>query len=268
MNLTDNLNILRDKHENDFKKIDMSLIERDNKQYVKLDLHAPKLGQGTYLFCLKDNTTEVEVFDWAENLIVYHYDVRRLNSALDDMKSNFRIQYKVISGKDIDEYSFIYRWDYRSVDIVLSLKSLSNLHKYLKTNPDLSELTQYNNLGDFISNYMSSDYIRNILEVNFNDKNIYDAMASHQLDKEMAIDKIKRVESKHGIVSLSSVIVSRALQILSKVNWVVDFESLDVSITFEEGCIFSTKDNTFIRDKAILDGILKLYKPDLKDIFE
>jgi hypothetical protein len=268
MDLHNTLDILRDKYEDYFKRIELDNRLTDNTNYAVLQLVDSHSKKSTYLFRLSEQTTESDISEWTEKVIGYYLDVRKLNNLLRDSMTDFRIKYKVESFEDMQEFSILSKWDYRSVEVALSIPSLELLHKELDYDSEFCNNAHYDGLGDFIKRYLTEDSVVNALEIRFKGDNIYDIMADHQLDKRTAIEKIKNIENKSGVVTLSSVIVSNSLQILCKTNWIVDFDEMDINVTFEENCLFSTKDNKFIRDKEILDGLLKLYKPNLNDIFE
>lgn len=128
------------------------------------------------------------------------------------------------------------------------------------------EYAGYKNLAEFVSKFIESDYILKLLDISFNSNNILLVMEENQLNKEELLNKLKST-SHTGIVTARTVLVSKNLGVLCRINWVIDFNSIDLKVAFDENRIFSTRDMKFIMDKEILDGMLKLYKPNISDIF-
>lgn len=266
----------------DFKKTFENLLDQYDNKFKTLELTVETKGSDTFavykavdiygiknksMFRVNDATTEDDIIKWVDKLVRYTLNVMKLNNWIDDLHSKFKVNYRFVISKNTLENSIVYAWDYNSVLIALSDDSLESLDKNIESLKDIAEYKGYESFADFVKKYLEKDYIKSLLGINFKENNIYYILEEHQLKKNDVIQKIHKLPKKSGILSVHSVLASSTFEILCRINWIINFDNVDINLSFDENQIFSTKDMAFTRDPSIIDGLLKLYKPAISDIF-
>lgn len=213
--------------------------------------------------------TAEQINDWVKDIVDNIRVVQRLNKILEKHNGEFDIQYQYILNQFTIKNSIITDWSYNSIKIALSWNSLKLLKRNIETiEENTDKILKYSSLGEFISLYFENDFIGNLIEVDFEYDSVYSNIEAHQLSKEAILNKIKALENKSGVVHVSSTLASKALGLLCKIDWQIDFDNIELDIKFDENKIYSTRDKKFIRDSDILNGLLKLYKPNINNIFD
>ena len=173
-------------------------------------------------------------------------------------------------NKETLKKSYVYDWDYNGIVIALSINSVELLNNSI--DDLLNDVVTYNSFKSFIENYLTNDKIVSSIGIEFAsnsvDNNIYDILGYRSESRNSILSTIRNYKNKTGKIKLKSSILSESLGILAKVVWEVDFSNMDLKIYFDENKIFYTEYMDFIRDPEILNGLLKIYKPNLTDIFE
>lgn len=258
---------LLETYEGRFKSLELDIEHRDGGDYVvykSVDTYGIK---NKSVYKIQEGTTESDIEQWVDTITRNTFNVMRLNNFLDSRNKAFKVNYRYVINKQSKAASYVYAWDYNSIQICLSDKSLHLLDKNVYTLEVIEDYSGYESFAEFISKYLADDYIVNLLGITFESDSIYNVLTTGQYTKKEILDRIHNLRNKSGILGVSSTLISQTLQIICKINWMVNFDTVDISLSFEENKIFSTKDMDFIRDSAILDGLLKLYKPDINDIF-
>lgn len=216
-----------------------------------------------------EGQSKENVSAWIKDIIDSIKVVQRLNKILDDNRGEFNIQYRFLLSKATIKYSIIKSWSYNSVEVALSLDSIKLLRKNIETiEENTDKIIKYSGLGEFIELYFKDDFIGNLIELDFEYDNVYSNLEAHQMSKDALIEKISALEDKKGIVHLTSTLASKALGLLCKFDWLIDFNNVELEIKFDENKVYSTRDKKFIHDSDILNGLLKLYRPNISDIFK
>lgn len=218
-------------------------------------------------YVISDTSTEKEIDSWVCKIVNSINNIRRLNE-----KSNgeYAIKYAYVINKETLKKSYVYDWDYNGIVIALSINSIELLNNSI--DELLSEVETYDSFKSFIENYIAKDKVVSSIGIEFNsksvDNNIYDILGYKAESRNSILSTIRNYKNKTGKIKLKSSILSESLGILAKVVWEVDFSNMDIKIYFDENKIFYTEYMDFIRDPEILNGLLKIYKPNLTDIFE
>ena len=265
LNINEILDRLTDAYESKFKQLILNLEEKNGINYIvckTVDTYGIK---NKSMFKVSDSTTEEDITSWLGKIARNTFNVMKLNNWLSDLGYNF-VTYRYIISRNTIDYSIVYAWDYNSVTIALSNSSLEALDKVINSLNDI-KYTGCTTFKEFIEDYLKNDYIKKLLGISFKVNDTYTILDEHQLKKNDVINKIHKIEKKPEILTVSSVLASNTFEIVCKINWVVNFDEVGIDISFEENQIFSTRDKEFIRDPLILDGLLKLYKPAINDIF-
>ena len=216
-----------------------------------------------------EDKTYDEVYAWINKIVKHIKNVQKLNNSLEDHEGDFKVEYRCIINEETAKNSIISDWGYGYATIALSLDSLELLNKNISMlEEETDRFISYNSLNEFIADYFDGDPLVSALEIKFEHSNIYDNIEAHQLNKEAIINKVKSLNIDEGMIKVKSTLASKALGILCKIVWEIDFDNVNLDIEFDENKIYSTTEKRFIRDKEILDGLLKLYKPSMNEIFE
>lgn len=266
LNINEILVRLTDAYESKFKSLTLSIEERNEVEYIvckSVDTYGIK---NKAMFRITDDTNEEAITTWLDKIARNTFNVMKLNNWLQDKGYKF-VSYRYIISKNTIDSCIVYSWDYNSVIIALSSSSLDALDKVVHNLDEIENYIGCKTFKDFVTHYLEQDYIKKLLGISFKTNDIYTVLEEHQLKKDDVLNKIHKITKKPEILTVSSVLASSTFEILCKINWVINFDAVSIDISFEENQIFSTRDNEFIRDPSIIDGLIKLYKPAINDIF-
>lgn len=271
MSIYELMSSLKDRYtfNENIKDFDLIIKERD-EHYVLTCLFRDTYGiknKSVYFIASLEDFNEEHIRNWVETLIDGVVCIKRLNDKLKDIYEDSSCIHVYFRYSLKNEFkSYIYDWDYDTILVALSRKSI---HQLCSIVDDLeiskNSITTYTKLEDFITKYKESDILCDI-NLELDSINIYEALSKHMNDRDTVINIIKNAKDQHNKIEVTSVLACESLGIVCKFKWNIDFDNLDIKVNIENNKVYSIKNNEFIRDSEILNGIEKLYKLTASEI--
>lgn len=273
MVLYDLINELKEKYmfNENIKDFDLILQKKDEHHTLTCvfkDTYGIKNKSVTFISSIED-CGEERIKKWVSTLINGVTCVKQLNDKLRDIyddRDGVHIYFRYSLKNEFKSY--VYDWDYDTILISLSRKSIQQLCS-LNEDLDISSdnVIIYHDIEDFILNYKQSN-IASAINLEIDSSNVYEALSKHMNDRETVINAIRDSKNQHNKIEITSVLASESLGIVCKFKWSVDFDALDIKVGIENNKLYSVKNKEFIRDGEILSGIEKLYKLTAHEITE